>query len=166
MYVALKMFAQRTAETGEVRRPTIVVLSDGNDTKSLVPFDDVLELARRSGVCVYTISLSAPAPGTPAPIAPLLSRGDYEMRVLASESGARAFRPARISERRDVYGAIVTELSRQYTLGYRSSNASRDGAFRRVAVQVPSRAGAQARTRSGYFAPRDGHAAIGGGDPQ
>jgi Ca-activated chloride channel family protein len=162
VYVALKMFERRVVDTGEVRRPAMVVLSDGEDTKSLMPFEDVLDLAQRSGVSVYTISLTTSATGAPAHVDRFLSRADYDMRALARESGARWFRPSRIEELRGVYSAIVDELSRQYTLGYRSKNAKRDGAFRRLGVQVLSRAGAWARTRSGYFAPRDRQVTIGG----
>ena len=42
---------------GEVRRQAIVVLSDGADTASLLSYDDVLDLAKESGIAIYTISL-------------------------------------------------------------------------------------------------------------
>ena len=40
----------------------------------------------------------------------------------------------------------------QYTLGYSSKNSKRDGAWRRVVVQV-DRANATPRTKRGYYAP-------------
>lgn len=162
VYVGLKMFERRAVEGAEVRRPAMVVLSDGEDTRSLVQYSDVRELARRSGVSVYTISLTNSLMRPREPRDRFLARADYEMQTLARDTGAQWFRPARIEELRDVYAAIVNELSRQYSLGYRSKNARRDGAFRRLGVQVLSRGGTRTRTRSGYFAPRDSQAAMGG----
>ena len=56
VYVSLKQFG-RWRQDGEPRRQVIVVLSDGEDTSSLVTFEDVLGLARRMGVNVYAVGL-------------------------------------------------------------------------------------------------------------
>jgi Ca-activated chloride channel family protein len=52
----------------------------------------------------------------------------------------------------DVYGQIADELSSQYSIGYASKNTRRDGAWRRIVVQV-SRPQVVARTKRGYYAP-------------
>ena len=44
------------------------------------------------------------------------------------------------------------ELASQYTLGYSSKNAKRDGAYRRIVVQI-DRPNVQPRTKRGYYAP-------------
>ena len=44
------------------------------------------------------------------------------------------------------------ELASQYTIGYTSKNAKRDGAWRRVVVQI-ARPTATTRTKRGYYAP-------------
>ena len=56
-YLALKEMTKLRRSTGEVRRQAIVVLSDGDDTASLLSYDDALELAKESGIAIYTISL-------------------------------------------------------------------------------------------------------------
>jgi hypothetical protein len=43
--------------SGEVRRQAVVVLSDGDDTASLVSYDDLMELAKQSGIAIYTITM-------------------------------------------------------------------------------------------------------------
>jgi hypothetical protein len=48
-----------------------------------------------------------------------------------------------------VYSSITQELASQYALGYSSSNAKRDGGFRRIFVRVDE-PNVRARTRSGY----------------
>ncbi len=57
LYIALKQFGRSAAGEGDLRRQTIAVLSDGEDTSSLISFDEVLALARKSGVSIYTIGL-------------------------------------------------------------------------------------------------------------
>jgi len=51
-----------------------------------------------------------------------------------------------------IYTQISDELSSQYTVGYTSKNARRDGAWRRVVVRT-TRPSSTARTKQGYFAP-------------
>src|SRR3954470_12929098 len=61
LYVALKQFGISVRPDGAVRRQAVVVLSDGEDTASLLTFDDVLALARQTGVNVYTVRVQANA---------------------------------------------------------------------------------------------------------
>ena len=51
----LKKIPMRQEE--EIRRQAIILLSDGEDTSSLVTFEDVLDLARRSETAIYAIGL-------------------------------------------------------------------------------------------------------------
>ena len=48
LYISLKELKQAPVSTEEVRREAIVVLSDGADTHSVIEFDEVLDLAKRS----------------------------------------------------------------------------------------------------------------------
>ena len=88
LYIALKQFgrgAQPAAATS--RRQAIAVLSDGEDTSSLVSFDDVLALARKSGVSIYPIALQSQYRRRPAcrdGAAALLLR----VRVFDADAGA------------------------------------------------------------------------------
>ena len=75
------------------------------------------------------------------------------MRQLADETGGRAFFPERVEDLNNVYGQIAEELANQYTVGYSPRNPRRDGAWRRIVVQV-ARQNAMARTKRGYYGPR------------
>ncbi|HEY3094031.1 MAG TPA: VWA domain-containing protein [Vicinamibacterales bacterium] len=148
IYIALKELAKAKAGGEEdVRRQAMVLFSDGEDTSSLISFDEVLELAKRSEVAIFTIALRG---------ADTQSKGFHEaefvMRQLAQETGGRSFFPAKIDDLNGVYSEIADELASQYTLGYSSKNAKRDGAYRRIVVQV-SRANVMPRTKRGYYAP-------------
>jgi Ca-activated chloride channel homolog len=154
LYVMLRDFQKAASDRSTVRRRAIVVLSDGADTGSLISFDDVLDLARRAGVTVYTVAMPSrvPPPGGLLPRR-YLSQADYAMRALAEETGARAFFPTTGVEVREVYNTIASELASQYAIGYTSRNAQQNGAWRHVLVRVASRPGMRPRTRTGYFAP-------------
>ena len=149
VYIALKDLKKVVAKSAdEVRRQAIVVLSDGEDTSSLLPFEEVLDLAKRSETAIYTIGLKA----DDASNARGFKEAEFVMRQFAQETGGRAFFPMQIGELANIYGQISDELSSQYTVGYTSRNPRRDGAWRRVVVRI-GRANATARTKTGYFAP-------------
>jgi VWFA-related protein len=148
IYIALKELRKvRAVNEEDVRRQALIVFSDGEDTSSLVSFDEVLDLAKRSETSVYTIALrgvDVQAKG--------FREAEFVMRTLAQETGGRAFFPAKIEDLDGVYSQIADELASQYTLGYTSANPRRDGAWRRVVVQV-SRPNITPRTKKGYYAP-------------
>jgi Ca-activated chloride channel family protein len=77
---------------------------------------------------------------------------EFVLRQFAQETGGRSFFPSKIEDLKDVYGQIADELSSQYSIGYASKNTRRDGAWRRIVVQV-SRPQVVARTKRGYYAP-------------
>ena len=149
IYISLKELAKLKAKTqDEVRRRAIIVLSDGEDTSSLVTYEEVLDLAKRSETALYTIGLQP----REAPTSKGFREAEFVLRQLAQETGGRAFFITRAEDLKEVYGQISDELSSQYTVGYASKNSRRDGAWRRVVVQI-ARAGAVARTKRGYYAP-------------
>lgn len=155
LYVSLKQFGGAAAPAGHLRRRAIAVLSDGEDTSSLVPFEDVLALARRSGVAIYPISVQseyAAARLAAAGQRRTLGQAEYSLRVLAQETGGQAFFPGHIHELKDVYASIAHELSCQYALAYAPANTAADGRFRRIVVRVTARPELKLRTRSGYVA--------------
>jgi VWFA-related protein len=149
LYISLRELAKIKARTAEdVRRRAIVVLSDGEDTSSLVAYEEVLELAKRSETAIYSIALQA----KDAPQTKGFREAEFILRQFAQETGGRAFFPSRIEDLKDVYGQIADELSSQYSIGYASKNPRRDGAWRRIVVQV-ARPQVVARTKRGYYAP-------------
>jgi Ca-activated chloride channel family protein len=151
VYIALKDLKKVVAKNvDEIRREAIVLLSDGEDTSSLLPFEEVLDLAKRSETAIYSIGLRAnegPSTGTKG-----FKEAEFVLRQLSQETGGRAFFPSVLADLANVYGQIGDELSSQYTVGYTSRNPRRDGAWRRVVVRV-NRPNAVARTKQGYFAP-------------
>lgn len=146
LYIALKNLNRRRED---IRRQAIVVLSDGEDTSSLVSFEQVLELTKDTDVVIYTISLRRPS----ARRGRAFSEAEHVLKKLAEETGGQWFFPNEIQELDSVYQRISTELKSQYNLGYISNNPKRDGSWRRVVVQTGI-ADLIVRTKLGYYAPR------------
>ena len=156
LYLTLKELARQRRADADMRRQALVLLSDGDDTKSLVSLDDVMELAKQSGISIYTITLGAPGEyeQTAGGWHPTANRPEQGMKALAQETGARAFSTKQSEDLDGAYKTIGRELANQYALGYISTNPRRDGGYRRVVVRVLDRPGVQLRTRAGYLAPR------------
>jgi Ca-activated chloride channel family protein len=147
LYVALKE-QTRHASGDELNRRAIVVLSDGEDTASMVDDEQLIELARRAGVVIYTIGLlTRPAAGQPAPSVPT-----YVLTALARETGGRAFFPRSLGELDGTYDRIATELRTLYGVGYVPLNLRADGGWRRISIRTRL-ANLLVRHRTGYFAP-------------
>jgi Ca-activated chloride channel family protein len=150
VYIALKDLKKVVAKNSdEIRRQAIILLSDGEDTSSLLPFEEVLDLAKRSETAIYTIGLRDNEGGGGSRT---FKEAEFVLRQLAQQTGGRAFFPNQLADLNGVYSQIADELSSQYTVGYTSKNPKRDGAWRRVVVQV-GKQGLATRTKQGYFGP-------------
>ena len=148
LYISLKDLKKvRAATTSDIRRQAIVLLSDGDDTSSLIEFDEVLDLAKRSETVVYAIGLRQGEVGRRE-----FKEAEFVLRQLAQQTGGRAYFPTDARELPRIYQAIWDELSSQYTIAYSSSNPKRDGAWRRIQVRA-LRDGVTARTKLGYYGP-------------
>ena len=148
IYIALRELSALAKPAGdEIRRDVIVVLSDGDDTSSLVTHDHVLDGAKRGQSVIYAIGLGI---GDPR-----MRRGDtppeYALRSLAHETGGRLFLPKNAEALSRVYNDIAEELASQYVLGYVSANATARPGWRTVSVHV-GRPELHARSRPGYYA--------------
>lgn len=149
LYIAIKDL-RRDARSG-LRRRAIVLFTDGEDTASLVTDDQVLDLAKKSEVNIYAITLRSPRPSDR--MRGSSSQAEYLMNALARETGGRAYFPTALSALDSVYDRIAAELRTLYSVGYVSSNGRRDGKWRRIVVRVRSREGLTVRHRLGYYAP-------------
>jgi Ca-activated chloride channel homolog len=150
IYIALRELKKtETRGTEDLRRRAVIVLSDGEDTSSLVSYDEVLELAKRTETAIYAIGIRSKEPAGSGRGS---GQADFALRQLTTQTGGRVFFPSSADELKAIYALISQELSSQYLVGYTSSDQKRDGAWRRINVRT-SRPGATARTRMGYYAP-------------
>ena len=75
----------------------------------------------------------------------------FELAQLAKNSGGKVFPVAELREARQAFAQVAAEIGTQYNLGYYSNNPQRDGAFRKIRVELRNLpAGAQIKAREGY----------------
>jgi len=153
-YVLSSMIKQLRAE-----RSAIVVMSDGDDNKSFIPFPAILEALTESGTLVYPLYVPSgliPEGSVPKPeitIDPLrtryltlTTRADDEGRKLAQASGGVYYPIRRIEDLQKAYDDVVLQLRTAYTITYASNSVSasprirlrtnRDGASVRLSPVV------------------------------
>ena len=148
---ALDRFARAGQTHHADYRQVLIVLSDGEDTSSLPTFDDVLDMARRSRVLVYTVSL-------PSERGAALGSG-WQMTRLARDTGGRTVAPQTLADLVPLYQEIGSELIHLYRIGYVPAPSGRTDGWRAISVRVPGK-DVVVRTRAGYYAPRIRQAAV------
>jgi VWFA-related protein len=151
LYVALKDLDRRH-RGGELRRRAVVVLTDGEDTASSINDEQVLDLARRTGIGVYGVGLFGGMPAASRPLNP--EQSTFFFSALGRATGGQAHFLKSVNQLDGVYDRLAQELRSQYGLGYIPTNPARDGRWRRVVVRTPSRVNLDIRTKLGYFAPK------------
>jgi len=135
--------------SGQDGRTIMLLYTDGGDTRSALTLRELMELLKASDATVYAIgslahqSLSGRLPQ------------ERVLRQIAEVTGGQAFFPTDVKELDKVYDQVLAELRAQYTIGYLSTNGTRDGAWRKVDVKLnkPGARGLRIRARKGYFAP-------------
>jgi Ca-activated chloride channel family protein len=149
VYIALRELTRLRIgeEAASARRRAMVILSDGDDTNSVVSFDDVLDLAERSNIVIYAIGLRGEPRFRPTRRGSV--EGQFALRQFALQTGGRVVFPASIKDLVDAYSDIRREMASQYVLAYESP-PGQPRKWRNVAVRV-NRPGVVARTRPGYF---------------
>jgi Ca-activated chloride channel family protein len=126
-------------------RKIMVMYTDGGDTRSTLSFSETVTLLKASQVTVYAIGLVENTGS---------ARTDLKMKLqqLTETTGGQAFFPTQMKNVESMYEKVLGEIHAQYHLGYLSTNAATDGAWRKVEIKL-KRPDLKLRTRKGYFGP-------------
>jgi VWFA-related protein len=83
-----------------------------------------------------------------------LNQSQETLTTLSADTGGRAF--TETNDFGDAFARVQRDLAAYYLLGYTSTNAARDGRFRRISVRVnrPELKALQVEARPGYYAGR------------
>lgn len=152
LHDALDKAAHDIASHGEGRR-AIVVLTDGIDTASKMPADEVISRSKALDVPIYAMSIVSPLddPRSEA----FLGREQQAAALIGADvlaryadfSGGRAFTVSTEERLQKVVAQVVGELKHQYRLGYDPPEGP--PGFRPIKVRT-KRKGVTVRSRSGY----------------
>src|SRR5215470_948703 len=154
LYDALGYVLSEPVKQLRGERTAIVVMSDGDDNKSFLPFPAILDALSESGALVYPLYVPSgliPEGSVPKPeitIDPLrtryltlTTRAEEEGRKLATASGGVYYPIHRLEDLQKAYDDVVAQLRSAYTITYASNSAS---ASPRVRVRT-NRDGASVR---------------------
>ncbi len=131
-------------QLGHWDKKALIIVSDGGDNASQQKYSQVLALAQRSQVVIYSIGL-VDADGDEA--------NPSVLRRLSKDTGGIAFFPMSLKSVADISKRIARDLREQYTLGFVPEKTGASDSFRQIRVKVdaPGHGKCHVRTRSGYF---------------
>jgi len=129
-------------KAGKHPRKALIIISDGEENHSRYSDKDVEQAALEADTQIYVIG----------------AQRSYESGMLGKISSTTGGRWFTYSFYADTASHIWSELRNQYILGYRSSNRTRDGKWRRIKVALKVPRGLpplKVFAKSGYLAPRN-----------
>ncbi|HYU99075.1 MAG TPA: VWA domain-containing protein [Pyrinomonadaceae bacterium] len=145
LYDALGFVLADTVKQLRGERTAVVILSDGDDNKSFVPFPAILEAIVESGALIYPLYIPSgliPETSVPKPevtIDPLrtryltlTTRAHEEGQKLAQASGGVYYPIRHLEELQRAYDDVVIQLRTAYTVTYASNSTSSTGPRLRV----------------------------------
>lgn len=145
LYDAIAL-ALPTAQEGRHVKKALLVISDGNDTRSLVTLTGLRQAILESDVLVYAVGIDNP------PRARQKSeRVDVTaLRQITDDTGGRTEAVRGAEGLEAAIARIADELRQQYSLGY-STSVARDGRSHELRVEVRDRR-VNVRARRGFIA--------------
>jgi Ca-activated chloride channel family protein len=154
LFVGLKLLEQRQG------RRVLILLSDGVDTHSVLPMQQVFEMARKSNALIYWIRVARKGSDPQSLEQKNLSSAwknsiqykeqrDTLIQVV-NQSGGQIYGVTSPLQIRPVFIGILEELREQYVLGYYPDNKRNDGRWHRVKVRVEVE-GVEIRAPRGYI---------------
>jgi Ca-activated chloride channel family protein len=134
------------------RRKALLIISDGGDNHSRYGENDVRSFVQESDVQIYAIGLYE-ADGGPTSEE---RNGPSLLNDLTHLTGGRTYNVRSPAELPDIATKISQTLRNQYVIGYRPSDGTHDGKWRKIKVQIRPPKGVPPLTvyaKTGYYAP-------------
>jgi len=128
------VFSGIVAGQGDAGRELLVVFTDGLDISSWLPADRVLDVAKRSDVVAYAVSVRSPA------------RPEF-LRDLTSLTGGRLFEVEKTQNLDAIFVGILEEFRQRYLVSYTPRGVALEG-WHKLDVRV--KRGGTVKARPGY----------------
>jgi Ca-activated chloride channel family protein len=152
LYDAVYLGLEKVKE-GNNPKKALLLITDGEDNHSRYSFSNVKEYVKEQDVQIYAIGIvsdwnSQLGAGR---------TGRALIEELSDLTGGRSFFPDSVYELEDICTKIAIELKNQYVIGYRSTNAAKDGKWRKIQMKInPPKglSGLNVRYKTGYYAPQ------------
>lgn len=138
-------------------RRVIVIVSDGDDTKTDTTFDVALKTAQNRNCQIYVVKTTdfenfIRTGSRQVSANTRLLTAERRMMEFAKQTGGAVYSPIDRRELENAFRQISAELSEQYVISYYPENEmNSSGEFRKIEVSVKGRDGLNIRTRNGYY---------------
>jgi Ca-activated chloride channel homolog len=132
-------------------KKALLIISDGGDNHSRYTEGEIKSMVKEADVQIYSIGIFSLAPPTPEEVS-----GPALLTEISNVTGGRLFTINNPNELADVATKIGIELRNQYVLGYRPSNKTKDGRWRKIKVKLIPPKGLphlNVYAKTGYYAP-------------
>lgn len=117
-------------------RKAILLITSGIDTFSKITYDTARKKLQEDGVPIYSISLLGLQREMAMNVPIEFLQADNELKTFAKETGGAAYFPKFYGEYPQMFQQIQQALRSQYVVTYTPSNLARDGAFRKIKVEL------------------------------
>jgi Ca-activated chloride channel family protein len=131
----------------------LLILSDGGDNHSRYQESDIKRLVREADTQLYAIGIFDPLEYRGRTFEEL--NGPSLLSEITEMTGGRVFAASNLNELPDIAAKIGLELRNQYILGYRPSNKTRDGRWRKIKIKLRAPRGLpplSVYSKTGYYA--------------
>jgi len=135
------------------QKKALLIISDGGDNHSRYTEGEIKSMVKEADVQIYAIGLYDRDFKTPEE-----REGPELLSEISDVTGGRTFTIGNPNELADVATKIGIELRNQYVLGYRPTNPTRDGKWRKIKVKLNPPKGLpplHVYAKTGYYAPTD-----------
>jgi Ca-activated chloride channel family protein len=135
------------------QKKALLIISDGGDNHSRYTEGEIKSMVKEADVQIYAIGLYDRDFKTAEE-----REGPQLLTEISDVTGGRTFTIGNTNELADVATKIGIELRNQYVLGYRPSNPSKDGKWRKIKVRLNPPKGLpplHVYAKTGYYAPTE-----------
>ena len=141
-------------------RRVMIIVSDGDDTKSDASLEDAIRALQISNCQVYVVKTTDfenfKRTGSRKGNANIRAlAAERRMNEIAAQTGGAVYSPIDERELDEAFRQISAELSQQYILSYYpEDDTDKRGQYREISLAVKSRKDVSIRTRKGYYVPK------------
>ena len=128
-------------DDGKIAHRALIVLSDGDDTDSLRRLSDVVTLAQRGEIQIYSLTIHPRN---------LSERGDRTLQRMAEATGGRSYIVQSGGDLDAAFAQIEQDLREQYYVSFTPQQGKPGFHSLRVEVRAPENV--EVHARQGYFA--------------
>jgi VWFA-related protein len=149
LYDAIRLASEKLGRASgpALMRRAIIIISDGEDTRSHALMYDAIQSALRAETVILALSSNDLAYHE-------YPRGEAVLELLARPTGGGVLRAHGKSQVKRAFDKVKETLHNQYALGYQPADFKPDGRFHAIEIAARGKR-LRVQCRRGYFAPRE-----------